>query len=192
LRHNASQIAHQSCRCEQQRKPNPLTPCSPRLRPRCLWLALWVRRAVYAIPATRPHRAHTVLRGGNHGARRGAASPVRPVCRRAKCIRQARSPSGQTGTMAATHHLHRLSEAANAWWGTQWVLRQAHAAAGLKGDGPAARWMELVVEYCHKPPALLLATVVSTSCCSGNGTKAHCVLLVPHDSIRPLPGTVGA
>ncbi|KAL3954248.1 hypothetical protein ACCO45_012204, partial [Purpureocillium lilacinum] len=170
LRHNASQIAHQSCRCEQQRKPNALTPCSPRLRPRCLWLALWVRRAVYAIPATRPHRAHTVLRGGNHGARRGAASPVRPVCRRAKCIRQARSPSGQTGTMAATHHLHRpladLGDLAigggKCLVGHAVVLRQAHAAAGLKGDGPAARWMELVVEYCHKPPALLLATVFPT------------------------------
>ncbi|UNI17099.1 hypothetical protein JDV02_003475 [Purpureocillium takamizusanense] len=55
-----------------------------------------------------------------------------------------------------------LSEAANAWWGTQWVLTQAHAAAGLKGDGPAAQWMELVVEYCHKPPAVLLATVFPT------------------------------
>ena len=55
-----------------------------------------------------------------------------------------------------------LSEAANAWWGTQWVLPIAHDAAGLKGEGPASRWMEVVVQVGHVPFACLLATVVST------------------------------
>jgi hypothetical protein len=54
-----------------------------------------------------------------------------------------------------------LSEAANAWWGAQWVLRIAHEAAGLKGDGPAEVWMERAVEVAHKPPAMLLALLVS-------------------------------
>jgi hypothetical protein len=54
-----------------------------------------------------------------------------------------------------------LSEVANAWWGTQWVLRLAHQAAGLQGDGPAEWWMEVVVSVAHKPFAVLLATVVS-------------------------------
>ncbi|KAK0646813.1 hypothetical protein B0T16DRAFT_458698 [Cercophora newfieldiana] len=52
-----------------------------------------------------------------------------------------------------------LSEAANAWWGTQWVLPIAHAAAGLTGDGPAQVWMERVVSVAHYPFAMLLATV---------------------------------
>lgn len=54
-----------------------------------------------------------------------------------------------------------LSEAANAWWGTQWVLKIAHEAAGLKGDGPAELWMERVVAVAHKPFAIVLAVVVS-------------------------------
>jgi len=53
-----------------------------------------------------------------------------------------------------------LSEAANAWWGTQWVLPIAHDAAGLMGDGPAKIWMERVVATAHYPFAMLLATVV--------------------------------
>jgi len=53
-----------------------------------------------------------------------------------------------------------MSEAANAWWGTQWVLKIAHGAAGLTGDGPAEIWMERVVAIAHKPFAALLATVV--------------------------------
>jgi len=53
-----------------------------------------------------------------------------------------------------------LSEAANAWWGTQWVLPIAHDAAGLLGDGPAKIWMERVVAAAHYPFAMLLATVV--------------------------------
>lgn len=57
-----------------------------------------------------------------------------------------------------------LSEALNAWWGTQWVLKMAHEAAGLRGDGPAQPWMEVVVDVCHKPPALLLSLVVSRRC----------------------------
>lgn len=56
-----------------------------------------------------------------------------------------------------------LSEAANAWWGTQWVLKIAHDAAGLTGDGPASIWMERVVAVAHKPFAALLAVVVSAS-----------------------------
>jgi hypothetical protein len=55
-----------------------------------------------------------------------------------------------------------LSEAANAWWGTQWVLPIAHAAAGLAGgSGPAEVWMERVVSVAHYPFAMLLAAVVS-------------------------------
>lgn len=55
-----------------------------------------------------------------------------------------------------------LSEAANAWWGTRWVLPIAHAAAGLAGgSGPAEVWMERVVSVAHYPFAMLLATVVS-------------------------------
>lgn len=57
-----------------------------------------------------------------------------------------------------------MSEAANAWWGTQWVLPIAHDAAGLKGEGPASRWMEVVVQIGHVPFAVLLATVVSIFC----------------------------
>jgi hypothetical protein len=57
-----------------------------------------------------------------------------------------------------------LSEAANAWWGTRWVLKLAHQAAGLSGgEGPAERWMEVVVSVAHKPFAMMLATVVSDS-----------------------------
>ncbi|KAK0622498.1 hypothetical protein B0T14DRAFT_563948 [Immersiella caudata] len=52
-----------------------------------------------------------------------------------------------------------LSEAANAWWGTQWVLPIAHGAAGLAGSGPAKVWMERVVSVAHYPFAMLLATV---------------------------------
>jgi hypothetical protein len=54
-----------------------------------------------------------------------------------------------------------LSQAANAWWGTQWVLPIAHDAAGLKGNGPAEVWMERVVEMAHKPSSVLLAFLVS-------------------------------
>lgn len=54
-----------------------------------------------------------------------------------------------------------LSEVANAWWGTQWVLPLAHEAAGLKGDGPASKWMEMIVNVAHKPLAVFLSTVVS-------------------------------
>ncbi|KAM7197113.1 hypothetical protein V8F33_005772 [Rhypophila sp. PSN 637] len=56
-----------------------------------------------------------------------------------------------------------MSEVANAWWGTRWVLPIAHHAAGLAGNstGPAAVWMERVVEAAHYPFAILLATVVS-------------------------------
>lgn len=41
------------------------------------------------------------------------------------------------------------------------MLRLAHQAAGLQGDGPAEWWMEVVVSVAHKPFAVLLATVVS-------------------------------
>jgi hypothetical protein len=57
-----------------------------------------------------------------------------------------------------------LSEVANAWWGTRWVLTLAHEAAGLRvlgEEGPAAVWMERVVEVAHKPFAVALAAVVS-------------------------------
>ncbi len=54
-----------------------------------------------------------------------------------------------------------LSEAANAWWGTQWVLTIAHQAAGLQGPGPAQLWMEIVVAITHWPAAALLVLVVS-------------------------------
>jgi len=55
-----------------------------------------------------------------------------------------------------------LAEAANAWWGTQWVLKIAHDAAGLQGqgNGPAVRWMEWVVWWAHHPWAEVLSTVV--------------------------------
>ncbi|KAM7218073.1 hypothetical protein V8F06_006608 [Rhypophila decipiens] len=55
-----------------------------------------------------------------------------------------------------------MSEVANAWWGTHWVLPIAHHAAGLAGNsaGPAAVWMERVVAAAHYPFAILLATVV--------------------------------
>ncbi len=56
-----------------------------------------------------------------------------------------------------------LSEVANAWWGTRGVLTLAHQAAGL--EGPAAAWMERVVEVAHKPFAVLLAAVVSWILC---------------------------
>ncbi|KAK3689718.1 hypothetical protein B0T22DRAFT_441180 [Podospora appendiculata] len=52
-----------------------------------------------------------------------------------------------------------LSEAVNAWWGTQWVLPIAHHAAGLVGDGPAKVWMEQVIQFTHMPFAVALATV---------------------------------
>lgn len=64
-----------------------------------------------------------------------------------------------------------LSEVANAWWGTQWVLRLAHQAAGLQGDGPAEWWMEVVVSVAHEPFAVLLATVVS-DCQVENGNPS--------------------
>ena len=54
-----------------------------------------------------------------------------------------------------------LSEVANAWWGTQLILKIAHGAAGLTGTRPAEVWMERVVAVAHKPFAMLLATVVS-------------------------------
>jgi hypothetical protein len=56
-----------------------------------------------------------------------------------------------------------LSEAANAWWGTRWVLPIAHEAAGLlgAGAGPAKLWMEMVVAVAHYPFAVPLALVVS-------------------------------
>lgn len=53
-----------------------------------------------------------------------------------------------------------LAEAANAWWGTQWVLKIAHDAAGLRGASPAGRWMEWVVWGAHHPFAEVLGTVV--------------------------------
>ncbi len=57
-----------------------------------------------------------------------------------------------------------MSEVANAWWGTQGVLTLAHQAAGLQG--PAAWWMEKVVEVAHYPFGVALAAVVSwISCC---------------------------
>ena len=56
-----------------------------------------------------------------------------------------------------------LSEVANAWWGTQGVLTLAHQAAGL--EGPAAAWMERVVEVAHKPFNVLLSVVVSWVSC---------------------------
>ncbi|KAK4209107.1 hypothetical protein QBC37DRAFT_59160 [Rhypophila decipiens] len=54
-----------------------------------------------------------------------------------------------------------MSEVANAWWGTRWVLPIAHHAAGLavNSTGPAAVWMERVVAAAHYPFAILLATV---------------------------------
>ncbi|KAK0610658.1 hypothetical protein B0T17DRAFT_476694, partial [Bombardia bombarda] len=53
-----------------------------------------------------------------------------------------------------------LSEIANAWWGTRWVLPIAHAAAGLAGEGQtAAVWMERVVQIAHLPFAVVLAAV---------------------------------
>ncbi|KAK3367798.1 hypothetical protein B0H63DRAFT_489793 [Podospora didyma] len=57
-----------------------------------------------------------------------------------------------------------LSEAANAWWGTRWVLPIAHGAAGLLvkfsgDDGPAEVWMERVVAVAHYPFSVALATV---------------------------------
>lgn len=57
-----------------------------------------------------------------------------------------------------------MSEAANAWWGTRWVLPIAHHAAGLAGNptGPAAVWMERVVAFAHYPFAAALAMVVSS------------------------------
>ncbi|KAK3342211.1 hypothetical protein B0T25DRAFT_594426 [Lasiosphaeria hispida] len=51
------------------------------------------------------------------------------------------------------------SEALNAWWGTQWVLKIAHDGAGLTGDGPAGVWAERIVAAAHYPFAALLATV---------------------------------
>ncbi|KAK5996440.1 hypothetical protein PT974_01774 [Cladobotryum mycophilum] len=50
-----------------------------------------------------------------------------------------------------------LSEAANAWWGTHWVLTLAHQAAGLTGSSPAAKWKEIVVALSHWPFGMLLA-----------------------------------
>ncbi|KAK0623687.1 hypothetical protein B0T14DRAFT_545115 [Immersiella caudata] len=57
-----------------------------------------------------------------------------------------------------------LSEAANAWWGTRWVLPIAHEAAGLlgAGAGPAKYWMEMVVAVAHYPLAVPLALVWPT------------------------------
>lgn len=54
-----------------------------------------------------------------------------------------------------------LAEAANAWWGTEWVLTIAHEAAGLKGTQSAERWMEIVVWLTHMPPSAILAVMVS-------------------------------
>lgn len=54
-----------------------------------------------------------------------------------------------------------LSEVANAWWGTRWVLTLAHQAAGLAAEPAAAVWMERVVAWAHKVPAVVLAAVVS-------------------------------
>lgn len=54
-----------------------------------------------------------------------------------------------------------LAEAANAWWGTEWVLTIAHEAAGLKGTHSAERWMEIIVWFTHIPPSAVLAVMVS-------------------------------
>lgn len=54
-----------------------------------------------------------------------------------------------------------LAEAANAWWGTQWVLTLAHEAAGLKGTQSAERWMEIVVSLTHMPLSAVLTVMVS-------------------------------
>lgn len=91
-----------------------------------------------------------------------------------------------------------LSEAANAWWGTQWVLPIAHRAAGLVGDGPAKRWMEVVVTVAHKPFAMMLATVVSSrptgeSCRLVSAFREYKLTLcgswvVANDTLRPLFG----
>lgn len=54
-----------------------------------------------------------------------------------------------------------LTEAANAWWGTEWVLTLAHEAAGLKGTQSAERWMEIVVSLSHMPLSAVLALMVS-------------------------------
>jgi len=44
-----------------------------------------------------------------------------------------------------------LSEAANAWWGTNQMLPIAAKQAGAVGAAP---WQELVVKLCHIPAAL--------------------------------------
>jgi hydroxylaminobenzene mutase len=47
--------------------------------------------------------------------------------------------------------LMALSEAANAWWGTNQMLPIAAKQAGALGAAP---WQELVVKLCHVPAAL--------------------------------------
>ncbi|KAM0250738.1 hypothetical protein ACHAQJ_008493 [Trichoderma viride] len=52
-----------------------------------------------------------------------------------------------------------LAEAANAWWGTRWVLPIAHQAAGLTGSDLAPRWKEIVMVATHWPFTPPLALV---------------------------------
>ncbi|GAB1316945.1 hypothetical protein MFIFM68171_07155 [Madurella fahalii] len=53
-----------------------------------------------------------------------------------------------------------LTEVGNAWWGTTGLLKIASEAAGLGGGkGPAAAWMEVVVELAHKACAVGLVFV---------------------------------
>ena len=47
--------------------------------------------------------------------------------------------------------LMALSEAANAWWGTNQMLPIAAGQAGAKGGAP---WQEVVVRLCHIPAAI--------------------------------------
>jgi hydroxylaminobenzene mutase len=47
--------------------------------------------------------------------------------------------------------LMALSEAANAWWGTNQMLP---IAAGQAGAGGGAPWQEVVVKLCHIPAAI--------------------------------------
>ena len=47
--------------------------------------------------------------------------------------------------------LMALSEAANAWWGTNQMLPIAAGQAGAKGGAP---WQEVVVKLCHIPAAI--------------------------------------